>query len=167
MQPGWVPPNLKFEIDDCTQKWTWDENSFDLIHMRYLFGAIADWTALFQEAFRACKPGGWAESSECEPVAISDDGTVTAEKSTLGSVWGKLFVDGGKKMGRSFAVLSENLQRKWMEEAGFVDIQKYNYKVRPDFVYPCQYLCNMIPAQSFPVYHNLLMYVDSCWWLGA
>ncbi|KAI7763927.1 hypothetical protein LZL87_006309 [Fusarium oxysporum] len=129
VQPDWVPPNLKFEIDDCTKPWTWDANTFDFVHMRYLFGAIKDWTALFKEAYNAVKPGGWVESCESEPMTHSDDGTVTNDGSTaLGGTWDKMFIEGGKATGCSLSVLTEDLQMKAMKEAGFVDIQETFYK---------------------------------------
>ncbi|KAF5537535.1 methyltransferase [Fusarium mexicanum] len=43
IQPSWVPPNLEFHIDDCTQPWTFAPDSIDFVHMRYLFGSIKDW----------------------------------------------------------------------------------------------------------------------------
>jgi len=46
-EPSRVPPNLKFEIDDATRPWSWDDNRFGFVHMRYLTGAISDWPALF------------------------------------------------------------------------------------------------------------------------
>ncbi|KAM5386936.1 hypothetical protein ACJZ2D_000229 [Fusarium nematophilum] len=130
VQPTWVPPNLKFEIDDCTKPWTWDEGTHDYVHMRYLFGAIKDWTALFKDAFRVLKPGAWVESCESEPTTHSDDGTVADDgKTALGGTWGKMFVEGGKVTGCSLAVISEDLQMKAIKEAGFVDIQEAVYKV--------------------------------------
>ncbi|KLO92138.1 methyltransferase [Fusarium fujikuroi] len=33
IQPGWIPPNLEFQIEDCTQEWTFQPNTFDYIHM--------------------------------------------------------------------------------------------------------------------------------------
>lgn len=129
-QPAWIPPNLKFEIDDCTKPWIWDTNTFDFVHMRYLFGAITDWTALFKEAYNATKPGGWVESCESEPMTHSDDGTVTNDGSTvLGGIWDRVFIEGGRITGCSLSVLTEDLQIKAMKEAGFVDIQEAFYKV--------------------------------------
>ncbi|KAF5025563.1 hypothetical protein F66182_2371 [Fusarium sp. NRRL 66182] len=75
MQPGWVPPNLEFQIDDCTQAWTFQPNSLDYVHMRWLIGSIADWTALFKEAYKSLKPGGYVESYEPSSCTESDDGT--------------------------------------------------------------------------------------------
>ncbi|KAJ4252883.1 hypothetical protein NW762_010789 [Fusarium torreyae] len=42
--------------------------------------------------------------------------------------WGKIFVEGGKKIGRTFTVVQDELQNKAMAEAGFVDIQQKMYK---------------------------------------
>ncbi|KAM5380078.1 hypothetical protein ACJZ2D_003725 [Fusarium nematophilum] len=126
IQPSWVPPNLKFEIDDCTQEWTFTPGSVDYVHIRYLVGTIPDWTELFKQAHRTLKSGGWLESFEASPTIESDDGTVTPE-SALGQ-WDKIFIEGSKTTGRTFTVIADNLQRKAMEEAGFVDIQEWNYK---------------------------------------
>lgn len=54
------------------------------------------------------------------------------EGSALGQ-WGKFFVEGGKKIGRTFTVLEDGVQRRAMEAAGFVDIEEYDFKVRPSF----------------------------------
>ncbi|KAF5011136.1 hypothetical protein FDECE_2744 [Fusarium decemcellulare] len=127
IQPTWVPPNLTFEIEDCTVPWTLEPNSIDFIHMCYLFGSISDWKALFGEAYKACKPGGWVESCECSPKMESDDGTV--KDGSAMNEWGKLFVQGAKMIRRSFTVLEEEIQEKYMREAGFADIQVKNIKV--------------------------------------
>ncbi|KAH8679298.1 S-adenosyl-L-methionine-dependent methyltransferase [Ilyonectria robusta] len=126
IQPTWVPPNVAFEIEDCTEEWTFKPNSIDFVHMRYLYGSIGDWHALLKEAYRACKPGGWVESYEASAMMESDDGTVT-EKCAINE-WGKFFIEGGKKLGRTFTILDDDLQRKCMEEAGFVDIQTWDLK---------------------------------------
>lgn len=52
---------------------------------------------------------------------MSDDGSVK-DGSAL-EQWGKVFREGGKKLGRTFTVYEEDLQRKGMEAAGFVDIE--------------------------------------------
>lgn len=48
----WVPPNLKFEIDDAQLEWTYADNDFDFIHIRCLMGSIDNWPLLYQRAFR-------------------------------------------------------------------------------------------------------------------
>ena len=128
IQPTWVPPNLTFEIDDATEPWTYAPNSFDYIHMRYLLGSVADWDALYGEVYKALRPGGWFEHYESSPYIESDDGTIT-DKTALGQ-WGHIFVEGGKKMGRTFTVVPDGLQKSGMEKAGFVDVQTWDFKVR-------------------------------------
>lgn len=44
--------------------------------------------------------------------------------------WGKIFLEGGRKLGRPFSILEDNTQRKGMEEAGFVDVEESDIKVR-------------------------------------
>ncbi|RSM17901.1 hypothetical protein CDV31_003327 [Fusarium ambrosium] len=127
IQPSWVPPNLRFEIDDCTQDWTFAPNSLDYIHMRWLVGSIVDWPQLFKEAYKCLKPGGYIESHEALSRMDCDDGSIH-EKSAMHQ-WGKFFVEGGKKIGRSFTIVEDEVQRKGMKEAGFVNIEERNFKV--------------------------------------
>ncbi|CAG1982094.1 unnamed protein product [Fusarium graminearum] len=128
IQPTWVPPNVKFEIDDASLRWTWDNNTFDFIHIRYLFGAIKDWTSLFQEAYRCCAADGWIQSGEADVHIRSDDGT-TDDIDCL-KLWAKLFTEGGKLLGNSFFVQDGDLQEKGIHEAGFTDIKSIEYKAR-------------------------------------
>lgn len=107
--------------------WTFRPETADYIHMRWLVGSVADWTALFKEAYKTLEPGGYLESCEASCYMESDDGTVD-EKSAMNQ-WGKFFVEGGIKLGRTFLVVEEGVQRKAMEEAGFVDIEEWNFKV--------------------------------------
>ncbi|KAL7794312.1 S-adenosyl-L-methionine-dependent methyltransferase [Trichoderma ceciliae] len=127
IQPTWVPPNLQFEIEDCTQEWTFHNEDFDYVHMRWLVGSIKDWDVLMQQAYRVLRPGGYIESLETSAIMTSDDGSVT-ETCAMGQ-WGKFFINGGKKTGRTFTVVEDNTQRKSMEAAGFVDIEEFNFKM--------------------------------------
>ncbi|KAI1765034.1 S-adenosyl-L-methionine-dependent methyltransferase [Hypoxylon sp. FL1150] len=127
-QPVWVPPNVRFEIDDCTKEWTWASDNFDFIHMRYLFGAVADWNALIAQAYRCCKPGGWVQSVELDCIMKSDDGSIK-DDNIINTFWNPLWKELSKKIGISFTVLEENLQNKGFEAAGFVDIHEVNYKI--------------------------------------
>ncbi|KAK0507155.1 hypothetical protein JMJ35_010193 [Cladonia borealis] len=63
IQPRWVPPNIKFEVDDLELPWTFPHH-FDLIHTRIMNGSIRDWPQLFRQSFNHCKPGGWMECQE-------------------------------------------------------------------------------------------------------
>lgn len=70
-----VPPNVKFEVDDCEAPWTFTEK-FDVVHARYLAAAIVDWPRLMGQAFEFTKPGGWAEFQDYDVQYYSEDGTL-------------------------------------------------------------------------------------------
>lgn len=53
IQPNWVPPNVKFEVDDVEDDWTWPPNHFDLIFSKLMIsGSIKDKKKYFTQAFR-------------------------------------------------------------------------------------------------------------------
>ncbi|RWA13509.1 hypothetical protein EKO27_g1615 [Xylaria grammica] len=141
-QPEWVPPNLKFEIEDCTQPWTYARNSFDFVHLRYLFGSIPDWDALYLEAFRACKPGGWVEAVDPSVNLRSDDGSV--REGTALYDWGRLFNEvspltlefslrlassASTKYGRTMSMVDDGSTPDSFKKAGFVDIHSRTFKL--------------------------------------
>ena len=96
--------------------------------MDWLVGSIVDWTDLFKQAYRSLKPGGYVESIEGGIRHTSDDETVS-EDSAMGQ-WDKIFTEASRKFGRPFTVVRDGLQRKSMEEAGFVDIHEADFKVK-------------------------------------
>jgi hypothetical protein len=49
IQPSFVPPNLKFELDDAQLDWTYPPSCFDYIHIRCLMGSINDWPRLYSQ----------------------------------------------------------------------------------------------------------------------
>lgn len=97
------------------------------MHIRYLVGSIPDWDALFREAFRVLKPGGYVESLEPSSLFQSDDGSVK-EGSALDR-WGKVFNEGGRKIGRSFNLIGDDVQRMGMIHAGFDEPVVDDFKV--------------------------------------
>lgn len=116
------------EIEDCTLDWTFEPESVDYIHMRWLVGSVTNWEALFGQAYRALRPGGWLESYEGAAIMESDDGSVS-ENSAMGQ-WGKIFVNFGKTIERPFTVVADGTQPEAMRDAGFVDIEQKDLKVR-------------------------------------
>lgn len=125
-QPTWVPPNLKFMIDDCLQEWTWPENHFDFVHLRGMYGSITDWAELYRRAFKHVKPGGWLQDMEMNVRLESDHVEIPADH--VFNKWAELFYEGGDKMGRSFAIACDHRMRDHMEAAGFVDIVERKIK---------------------------------------
>jgi len=51
IQPSWVPPNVRFEIEDFNDEWTFRANYFDYIHLKCLFGSVGDWPKLYQQVY--------------------------------------------------------------------------------------------------------------------
>ncbi|KAH6950685.1 S-adenosyl-L-methionine-dependent methyltransferase [Fusarium avenaceum] len=126
-QPEWVPPNVHFEIADASLPWPWKDNYFDFVHIRYLFGAIHDWPALFHEAYRCCASGGWVQSCEADVHFYSDDGTAETEPGF--KMWGDLYEGGGVTTGKPFFLQREAIQERSITEAGFTDIKILDYKL--------------------------------------
>ena len=127
LMPSWVPPNVRFELDDATKPWTWPDNTFDFVHIRFLGGAIKDWTAVFREAYRVLKPGGWLETVEFDPRFMCDDGTGNDQEAF--KMWNKLFNESGAKMGSSFTIIEDRVQDTSIVEAGFEKIEGLTHKV--------------------------------------
>jgi hypothetical protein len=68
IQPLFVPPNCKFELDDAQAEWTYPPNTFDFVHISCLFGSISDWPALYAQIYksvltiRSARPPAWPVS---------------------------------------------------------------------------------------------------------
>ncbi|KAF5017816.1 hypothetical protein F66182_10230 [Fusarium sp. NRRL 66182] len=82
IQSQWVPPNVKFEVEDATQDWTFPQDKFDFIHARTLAGAIQDWPALLTQCYHHCKPGGQVEISEGRANFFCDDASLRKDSAT-------------------------------------------------------------------------------------
>ncbi|KAK8164115.1 S-adenosyl-L-methionine-dependent methyltransferase [Phyllosticta citrichinensis] len=124
VQPSWVPPNVKFEVDDAESPWT-HARPFDLVFCRYLDGAISDWAALVRNAYSKTSPGGWTEFHAFDVHFRSDDGTLKPH------AYMHQFVENLKKgcqaMGKEL-VPGPKLEGCF-KDAGFENIAVKTYKV--------------------------------------
>ncbi|KAF9886977.1 hypothetical protein FE257_010718 [Aspergillus nanangensis] len=111
-----VPPNLKFIVDDMEEEWLFKEK-FDLIHARYLVGALADPAQVIAQAYKQTAPGGWLEWHEMNTKVLSPDGT---HEGTFIARFFDVLRDSFSKRGRSMD--SSLSLEKWFQEAGFVDV---------------------------------------------
>ncbi|KAK2051778.1 methyltransferase domain-containing protein [Colletotrichum caudatum] len=123
-QPNWVPPNVKFEIDDVESPWV-SARKFDFIFCRYMVGAIADWPKLMDSIYENTNPGGWVEFQDYDLLYTSDDGTLTEEHETL--KWDKLFLEACDRMGRDARPGPKF--KDWVRGAGFVNITHKQFKM--------------------------------------
>ncbi|KAH8892458.1 S-adenosyl-L-methionine-dependent methyltransferase [Thozetella sp. PMI_491] len=129
VQPGWVPPNCTFQIDDAQLEWTFKGNYFDFVHIRELYGGIDDWQRLYRQAFAHLKPGGWLESLEIDIETRSENPTVAKDMSHVFKRWCELFWRAGNKTGRTFRIARDGRMEQYMRDAGFVDIVHKQWKV--------------------------------------
>ncbi|KAF5227781.1 hypothetical protein FANTH_14677 [Fusarium anthophilum] len=126
IMPNWVPPNLKFQIDDCSREWTFKESSFDYIHARDLNGSV-NWREFTKEVFRAVAPGGVAEFHE-GPIEFRSR-KVTLAKESYMNRWGEFFQAAREKRRRPFLVTNNETLQQEMAVAGFKDITAYEYEI--------------------------------------
>ncbi|KAK1775506.1 hypothetical protein QBC45DRAFT_453974 [Copromyces sp. CBS 386.78] len=123
----WVLLNVRFEIDDATKEWTYPENHFDFVHLRFMTGVIKDWDALYKEVYRCAKPGAWIEHLDGDADWICLDGTMP-HNSALAQ-WGPMWKEVGRKTGLEFCVASSGKMEKGMKNAGFTNVTSENYYV--------------------------------------
>ncbi|KAL9001052.1 MAG: hypothetical protein Q9169_000536 [Polycauliona sp. 2 TL-2023] len=124
IQPDTKPPNLYFEIDDCCSDWVYPKNHFDYIHVRMLYGSVADWPKFYKECFDHLAPGGYIEQAEINPQPRSDDGSITPGDPF--DECGKLAVRAGESFGKSLMV--EEFMHDEIIRAGFTDVVRVKYK---------------------------------------
>ena len=51
IQPAWIPPNLRFIVDDAESEWSHGPNKFDYVHARHVSMAIKNWPRLLEQAY--------------------------------------------------------------------------------------------------------------------
>ncbi|KAK4495484.1 hypothetical protein PRZ48_013816 [Zasmidium cellare] len=119
VQPAWVPPNCKFEIDDWDKEWTFGSNRFDMIHLRFAIGSVKDYPLLYKRVLDALRPGGSFQLVELEFGAYSDDGTLTDDSALV--MWGRLMHEAFAKMGVTIPMAED--YEKWLSDAGFENVQ--------------------------------------------
>jgi len=125
IQPRWVPPNTKFEVDDMEQEWTFKDNQFDYIHMRSLSGSFSNWDYIFAQAYSKTAPGGYIEFQDYGMEPFLSDGTklqgIIPEHPP--STYTFHINEASKRANRPL-VIAPGIKKK-MEEAGFVDVQEH------------------------------------------
>jgi len=122
MQPTYVPPNCKFEVDDYEQPWTFRQK-FDYVHGRCLLSSFSDGKRLLQQAYDALRPGGWLELQDVLLPIAADDGTM---EGTEWQRWNELFSKAMIAIGRDPA--DTGRYKQWMIEIGFKEVVIEHYK---------------------------------------
>jgi len=116
--PTWLPPNVRFEIADVEDPWTYG-TPFDYIHSRYMAGSIKDWPELMGQCFNHVKPGGWVEFQDFDIDYYSQDGSLTPNHALR--IWLTAACSAEEITGRTLRP-GKYLER-WMREAGFQHVE--------------------------------------------
>ncbi|KAF1965155.1 methyltransferase [Bimuria novae-zelandiae CBS 107.79] len=125
IQPTWVPPNVKFEIDDCEQDWTWPIAHFDYVHLRTMAAAIRNWDRLFAQAYRHTRPGGYIELQEMDYM-----GVIQSTSRNPGTAFIQWCTEQGKaaaKVGINLRMIP-NVMVEQLRRAGFVDVTVHEFR---------------------------------------
>lgn len=98
--------------------------SMDLVYSRLLLCDMTDWPGYVCDMHTMLKPGGWAEFGDCvEDVFYADDRCQPSEEWE----WLRAIRKGGLQKGLDLDCGS-NIPGH-IERAGFVDVQRWEYRV--------------------------------------
>ncbi|KAG5803311.1 hypothetical protein H9Q74_011768 [Fusarium xylarioides] len=123
IQPAFVPPNLRFIIDDIDEDWEYGQ-PFDYIHSRMMVFSIKNWKDYICKIFNNLKPGGYVEIQETGGIILSDDGTLTPDYAL--SKWCNLLGEAFLKLGSTSIEFDEI--KAIMQEVGFVNVVDKRFK---------------------------------------
>ncbi|KAG8408834.1 hypothetical protein J3458_019849 [Metarhizium acridum] len=129
IQPDWLPPNVRFMVDDMESPWLHPRNHFDYIHSRHTVMAIKQWDRLYRRAFEHVKPGGWMEMQEIHhrPRSAGVDGTVPPDHP-VAKFW-TLVTEGLAALGVDLDISSGGVLAGKMQEAGFTNVTERVFHV--------------------------------------
>ncbi|KAL2875052.1 hypothetical protein SGCOL_009755 [Colletotrichum sp. CLE4] len=124
IQPQWVPPNVKFIIDDVELDWA-EPEQYDYIHCRYMAGSIKDWPRLVNQIYENLKPGGWVEFQESANTLYSEDGSLKPDNAMVQMMDG--LMEACEKIGRTMDPAPSF--KRWAEQAGFQKVGEQKFKL--------------------------------------
>ncbi|RKK74624.1 hypothetical protein BFJ69_g8340 [Fusarium oxysporum] len=127
-QPSFIPPNVEFQIDDAQLEWTFEPESFDFIHIRYLQGTIGDWDRLYSQMYKALKPGGWFQHIEPDLQMLSQNPEIKVDDGHIFTRWAKIFTQVGETIGCTFDFSNGKLSTL-AKDAGFVSVTPQTHKI--------------------------------------
>ncbi|KAF6805691.1 hypothetical protein CSOJ01_09336 [Colletotrichum sojae] len=129
-QPEFTYPNVKFQVDDIDEPWTYSQ-PFDYIHSRMMTSSVADWKEYIKKCFDNLNPNGYLELNEIDLWPKSDDGTLKEDSALLKFI--RLWSEAAIAFGRPFQDI--RLLKDIMVETGFEDVCAQMFKW-PDNAWP-------------------------------
>ncbi|KAH6984716.1 S-adenosyl-L-methionine-dependent methyltransferase [Ilyonectria sp. MPI-CAGE-AT-0026] len=130
IQPVWVPPNVKFLVDDVEDEWL-NGDDFDFVHLRNMIPILKSPVGLLKQAYAHMKPGAWVELQDVDGDVHTDDDSIPKDWPI------KRFTE---LLLEAFAQFGTNAHAavfggQYLAEAGFVNI-KHNYIKLPYGTWP-------------------------------
>ncbi|KAK4453394.1 S-adenosyl-L-methionine-dependent methyltransferase [Podospora aff. communis PSN243] len=120
IQPEWVPPNVRFMVDDV--EWLHPRNHFDYIHSRHTVMAIKDWPRLMRRSLEHLKPGGWFELHEVYHNPIAEVKTLASDHP-VAQYW-SLIDQGLANLGVQLHAVANEGMKTMMQECGYINVQE-------------------------------------------
>lgn len=124
IQPSFVPPNVRFLVDDIESEWVYSA-PFDLIHLRAMAPAVKDWPKLLASALHWLTPNGYIEIQELDFVPKTDDNSIPPDWAYL--KYTSAVRDGLKEFGSDFHIGAKVPEK--LRAAGFKNITTHEIKV--------------------------------------
>ncbi|OBR15657.1 TAM domain methyltransferase [Colletotrichum higginsianum IMI 349063] len=137
-----VPPNVRFEVDDLEEEWTYSL-PFEYIHSRFMTASINNWKEYIQKCYKSVifpcirltlltsltcdsnlTPGGYLELQDADVMPRSDDNLLPKDAAIIKYV--DMLKEASEKSGREYVEVSS--LKNLMIEAGFVDVEMQMYK---------------------------------------
>ncbi|KAI1122856.1 hypothetical protein F5Y10DRAFT_64942 [Nemania abortiva] len=122
-----VPQNVYWEVDDAELEWERPPNYYDLVHLRDMTGAFADWEAIYRSAFGCLKPGGWIEVLDFDDKKGMHDLFAYFESESLLYKLAQDLQEASILSGRSRGV--GHLEPRLLVNAGYVDVNLTEYSI--------------------------------------
>ncbi|KAI1176290.1 hypothetical protein F4777DRAFT_547067 [Nemania sp. FL0916] len=122
-----VPQNVYWEIDDAELEWERPPNYYDLVHLRDLTGAFADWEAIYRSAYRCLKPGGWIEVLDFDDKKGLHDLFAYFEPESLLYKLAHDLQEASMISGRSRGI--GHLEPRLLVNAGYFDVNVTEYSI--------------------------------------
>ncbi len=132
--------NIHFQKMDAREELLFDDQSFDLVNIRYATGYIPKhiWPKLFKECVRITKPGGTLRVSESDRMGLTNSASFEKYSYYLASLLAKLeygFAADPYSFGMS------PMLEKLFRDAGYTDIRMRSYELNFSYgtaFYPIQ-----------------------------
>ncbi|TDZ27220.1 Secondary metabolism regulator LAE1 [Colletotrichum spinosum] len=122
-QPDFVPPNVKFEVDDIEEEWTYSK-PFDYIHSRFMSSSVSSWKDYLTKCYDNLTPGGYLELKEGRMEPRADDASFPADCAL--SRYAGLLREAAVKFGRVY--VEPPSLKPLMAEVGFENVTLVRYQ---------------------------------------